>query len=115
KAGGVFHQADQATIAQGISETAHLIRNSGTLRATGALEVGGEVYLVSPGGKVIQEAIAKASQGSDGGKVVVDAGSGTATVTGQIDGSGAQGGVASVTGQRVELSGAQINASGSTG
>ena len=113
--GGIYHQADQATIATGISETAGLIRNSGTLRATGALEIGGEVYLVSPGGTVIQEAIVQATKDNAGGNVVMDAGTGTATVTGKIDVNGTTGGQVAVTGQHVEVHGADIQASGTTG
>ncbi len=115
KGGGVYTQADQATLINGISETSGLIKNSGTLRATGALEVGGEVYLVSPGGTVIQEAIIAASKNEAGGNVVVDAGEGQATVSGRIDVQGETGGTVTVTGKQVELQDAMIDASGENG
>ena len=115
KAGGVYTQADQATLLNGISETSGLIKNSGTLRATGSLEVGGEVYLVSPGGTVIQEAIVAASKKEAGGNVVVDAGEGQATVSGSIDVQGKTGGTVTVTGKQVELQDAMIDASGKNG
>ncbi len=115
KGGGVYTQADQATLLNGISETSGLIKNSGTLRATGSLEVGGEVYLVSPRGTVIQEAIVAASKKEAGGNVVVDAGKGNATVSGSIDVQGKTGGTVTVTGQQVELQNAMIDASGENG
>ena len=115
RGGGIYTQADQATLSNGISETAGLIRNTGTLRATGVLESGGEIYLVSPGGHVFHGAIARATKEGAGGKVVVDAGSGTATISGQIDVSGTTGGQVAVTGQHVVLNGADILADGENG
>ena len=95
-AGGTYTQADQDTIQNGISQAAGLIRNSGTLRATGALEVGGEVYLVSPGGTVLQERLIAATEHNGageetGGKVVVT-GDDVKLKAATIDASGANGG-----------------------
>ena len=94
-AGGTYTQADQETLQNGISQTAGLIRNSGTLRATGALEVGGEVYLVSPGGTVLQEGLIAATKQNNAG--------------------GETGGKVVVTGDAVELKSATIDASGTNG
>ncbi len=113
--GGIYTQADQKTVMNGISETAALIRNSGTLRATGGLEIGGDVYLVSPGGTILQEAVVKAAKEATGGKVVLDSGAGKTTVTGQIDVSGPVGGQVAITGKQTELQGARIEASGTNG
>ena len=90
KNGVTYTQADAATIQNGISETAGLIRNSGTIRATGSMEVGGEVYLVAPGGKVFNEGMIAASKSNVGGNVVV-------------------------TGNEVELKNATIDVSGDNG
>lgn len=96
RSGGTYTQADQATVDNGISETAALIRSSGTVRATGALEVGGEVYLVSPGGTVLQEGLIAAQDQQSplettGGRVVAT-GHEVNVTSGQIDASGSHAG-----------------------
>lgn len=55
-AGGSYIQADLETIENGISGGASLIQNSGTVRAIGGLNVGGEVYLVNPNGNIVNDA-----------------------------------------------------------
>ncbi|WP_372724154.1 beta strand repeat-containing protein, partial [Novipirellula sp.] len=97
--GSRFSHADMATIESGISAYASVIRNSGTIRATGALEAGGEVYLVNPGGKVMQQGLIAAAKNT---AATVD----TAATN--------VGGKVVVTGDSVELAGATINASGDT-
>ncbi|GAB5403930.1 MAG: hypothetical protein Aurels2KO_21610 [Aureliella sp.] len=84
-ANGVTHvEADMATLQNGYSETAGLINNSGTLRATGAVMTGGDVYLTSPGGRVI-------NSGLIGGRNVA-VNSGQFNTVGTIDASGNVGG-----------------------
>ncbi|MCC9643364.1 filamentous hemagglutinin N-terminal domain-containing protein [Rhodopirellula sp. JC740] len=106
---GVTHvEADMATLQNGYSETASLINNTGTIRATGAVMAGGEVYLTNPGGKVFNSGTIAASQsvsvntgqlnhigtidtsGTTGGSVTVT--SNDALVQGRIDASGTQSG-----------------------
>lgn len=85
--GSRFTHADLATIESGISPYAGVIQNSGTIRATGAVESGGEVYLVNPGGKIMHDGTITANRstatGQSGGIVSVDAAT-TATVRGAI-------------------------------
>lgn len=101
--GGTYTQADAATVQHGVSPTAGLIQNSGTIRATGALEVGGEVYLVSPGGKVLQEGLIAAKRNSSH-HAPSDAASNSGV-----------GGKVVVTGGEVALDGATIDVSGTDG
>lgn len=72
--GTTYVQADLATVANGVSETAGLIRNSGVVRATGAAIQGGEVYLVNPNGKVLNSGtlVAQKDNGNRGGQVTVE-------------------------------------------
>ena len=116
--GGTYTQADQGTIRNGISETSGLIRNSGTLRATGALEQGGEVYLVSPGGKVMQQGRISAQ------RIVSPAGTSSYASSSPTEriisrrvissSDSTTGGNVVVTGQEVVVSG-NIDASGTSG
>ncbi|WP_197169261.1 MBG domain-containing protein [Novipirellula galeiformis] len=62
--GATYVQADNATIQNGVSEYASVIGNSGTVRATGALMSGGDVYLTAPGGRVMNSGTIHASSGS---------------------------------------------------
>lgn len=107
--------ADLPTLQNGISPTAGLINNGGTLRATGALKSGGEIYLVNPSGSVLQQGLIAAQQRAgavlDGGNVRLQAGT-TATIGGDIEVTGRVGGTAFVTGTDVDLQGAKINANG---
>ena len=115
---GTFTQSDLETLKIGISETAGYIKNTGAIRATGVLETGGEVYLVAPGGEIMQEALIAASKNGDGGKVVIDSANGSSvqtTVSGTIDVSGNVGGEVIVTGESVALNNATIDASGLNG
>ncbi|QDV13808.1 Heme/hemopexin-binding protein precursor [Rosistilla oblonga] len=118
--GNSYIQADIQSIANGISETASLIKNSGTVRVTGALRVGGEVYLVNPNGNVVNEGtIAAQLTQSDsqlaGGSVRIDASGGSAEIGGTIDVSGTEGGFVAVSGDSVHLDDAMIDASGTQG
>ena len=93
--GSRYIQADLATLQNGISETASLINNSGTVRATGAMKVGGEVYLVNPGGNILNDGTIKAQQLTDakteGGRIAVE-GQTFANNQGKVDASGQHGG-----------------------
>ncbi|MDY0166296.1 MAG: MBG domain-containing protein, partial [Thermoguttaceae bacterium] len=117
--GSRYIQADLKTLASGISETASLIRNSGTVRATGALKTGGEVYLVNPAGNILHDGTIKADRlaeaGRSGGSVKLEAAHGETRVEGSIDVSGDTGGRVEVLGQKVELAGAAIDATGTHG
>ena len=53
--GATYVQPTMETLASGISPTAGLIQNTGTIRATGAATSGGEVYLVNPNGKILHD------------------------------------------------------------
>lgn len=101
--GGTYTQADAATVQHGVSPTAGLIQNTGSIRATGALEVGGEVYLVSPGGKVLQEGLIAAKRNS------------SHDAQNDAAGNSEVGGKVVVTGDKVALNGATIDVSGSAG
>lgn len=118
--GSRYIQADMGTLQKGISETAPLINNTGTVRATGAFKSGGEVYLVNPGGKVIQRGLIAAqrqtSQGQmTGGTVRIEATRDVARVEGTVEVKGQTGGQVEVLGQQVKLAGATIDASGTHG
>ncbi len=53
--GMTYVQPTMATLASGVSPTAGLIANTGTIRATGAATAGGEVYLVNPNGEILHD------------------------------------------------------------
>jgi filamentous hemagglutinin family protein len=114
-AAGTYVQADMETLVSGISQYAGVINNGGAIRATGAAQIGGEVYFVNPGGKVLQAGlIAAQKQQADGqlagGAVHVEAAQ--AEISGTIDVSGSVGGKVDITGQEVVLASATIDASG---
>ena len=105
-ANGVTHvEADMATLQNGYSETAGLINNSGTMRATGAVMSGGDVYLTNPGGRVLNSGVVA------GGNVAVQ--TGRFNQAGTIDVSGPIGGQVVVNSDDALLQGT-INASGTT-
>ncbi len=106
-----YVQPTLETLASGISPTAGLIQNTGTIRATGAATSGGEVYLVNPNGKILHDgtiaaqrettAVAASSSasgpeagtgGSLGGRVQLEADDITLTANSSIDASGTHGG-----------------------
>ncbi len=62
--GMTYVQPTMATLASGISPTAGLIQNTGTIRATGAATSGGEVYLVNPGGEIMHDGSIHVGQAS---------------------------------------------------
>ena len=100
-----------------ISETASLIQNSGAIRAIGALNTGGEVYLVNPNGQIVHEGSIKANQldksgKAIGGKVVLQSIHNETKIYGSIDVTGDRGGLVQVLGDQVVLVGAKIDASG---
>lgn len=129
---GVTHvEADMATLQNGYSETAGLINNSGTMRATGAVMSGGDVYLTSPGGRVLNSGVVRATSsvavsarqfnqagtvdvsGPTGGRVVVN--SDDTLVQGAINASGTeQGGSVEITSGNVDQF-ATIDVSASNG
>ncbi|MCG8650423.1 MAG: filamentous hemagglutinin N-terminal domain-containing protein, partial [Pirellulales bacterium] len=114
--GSRFTHADMATLEAGLSPYAGVIQNSGTIRATGAIESGGEVYLVNPGGKIMHDGTIAARVGNQGGSVDIAANDGgTATVSGQIDASGDVGGRVVVQADHLELASATIDVSGTNG
>ncbi|MCA9061100.1 MAG: filamentous hemagglutinin N-terminal domain-containing protein, partial [Planctomycetaceae bacterium] len=106
--GVTYVQPTLETLAGGISPTAGLIQNTGSIRATGAATAGGEVYLVNPNGKILhdgtitagQTAIADAQQNIvqpattpvEGGRVQLEADNISLTENSTIDASGANGG-----------------------
>ncbi|KLU04959.1 Large exoprotein involved in heme utilization or adhesion [Rhodopirellula islandica] len=105
-ANGVTHvEADMATLQNGYSETAGLIKNSGTLRATGAVMSGGDVYLTNPGGRVINSGLI------GGHNVAVN--TGQFNTIGTIDASGDVGGDVIVQSSDALIQGT-IDASGTT-
>ncbi|WP_230256355.1 YDG domain-containing protein [Rhodopirellula halodulae] len=73
--GVTYVQPSMETLISGISPTAGLIENSGTVRATGAAEVGGEVYLVNPSGEILHDGTIQSQldQGTSGGEVKLEA------------------------------------------
>ncbi len=106
--GVTYSQPSFDTLASGISPTAGLIQNTGTIRATGAATTGGEVYLVNPNGRIMHDgtiaAVGQASSlsktGDDrleayptvGGHVQLEADEITLTAESSIDASGTHGG-----------------------
>ncbi|MFK7821885.1 MAG: filamentous hemagglutinin N-terminal domain-containing protein, partial [Planctomycetaceae bacterium] len=60
--GVTYLQPTMDTLAGGVSPTAGLIQNTGTIRATGAATSGGEVYLVNPKGRILHDGTIKAQQ-----------------------------------------------------
>ncbi len=114
---GAYVQADLETIANGISNGSSLIQNSGTIRAIGGLNVGGEVYLINPNGKILHDAkivaaLATPDGNQSGGRVEMIA-SGEARIdSGSIEVDGHVGGKAVVTGQSVAIQSSTIDASG---
>ncbi|KLU05679.1 Adhesin [Rhodopirellula islandica] len=118
--GGSYIQADLETISNGISNGSSLIQNSGTIRAIGGLNVGGEVYLVNPNGNIVNEATIIAALSSpdgtqSGGTVEMVASADAALTNASIDVSGSVGGRVVVTGDRVEVTSSNVNASGELG
>lgn len=115
--GATYVQADIASTASGISGTAALIKNSGTIRVTGALAVGGEVYLVNPHGDIVTDdtiiaQITRPDTELIGGKVTIDASGGTANIAGTVEANGKEGGTVSITGTATQLNTATVDASG---
>ncbi|MCR9207343.1 MAG: YDG domain-containing protein [bacterium] len=106
--GVTYAQPSMATLESGISPTAGLIQNTGTIRATGAATSGGEVYLVNPNGKILHDGTIAASQTSHvvtddsndrleanpkvGGHVQLEANEVTLAADSIIDASGTHGG-----------------------
>ncbi len=120
-AGGTYIQADLDTINGGIAAGASLIGNSGTIRAIGGLNVGGEVYLVNPNGRIVNDATIAAalinpsdsgSPSTVGGKVEMLASTEASLDQGTVDVSGTTGGRVVVTGETVSLNASTIDASG---
>ncbi|MCA9065235.1 MAG: filamentous hemagglutinin N-terminal domain-containing protein, partial [Planctomycetaceae bacterium] len=68
--GVTYVQPTLETLAGGISPTAGLIQNTGTIRATGAATVGGEVYLVNPSGKILHDGTIAARYTAEPGTMV---------------------------------------------
>lgn len=89
-----FVQASMETLVSGISPAAGLIQNTGTIRATGAASVGGEVYLVNPGGEILHDGTIEShlAEGSQGGKVQLEADQITLQEDSLINATGTNGG-----------------------
>ncbi|MGB7328544.1 MAG: filamentous hemagglutinin N-terminal domain-containing protein, partial [Rubripirellula sp.] len=103
-----YVQPTLETLASGISPTAGLINNTGTIRATGAATSGGEVYLVNPNGKILHNGTIAANVGqasslsgsgdrleaypTTGGHVQLEADDITLAKGSSIDASGTHGG-----------------------
>ncbi|MGB7329392.1 MAG: YDG domain-containing protein, partial [Rubripirellula sp.] len=111
--GVTYVQPTMQTLANGISSTAGLIQNTGTIRATGAATSGGEVYLVNPNGNILHDGTIAAHRdpalaagsgidvsttptasavGSQGGHVQLEADSITLAADSSIDARGTLGG-----------------------
>ncbi len=92
--GVTYVQASMDTLASGISPAAGLIQNTGTIRATGAASVGGEVYLVNPGGEILHDGTIESqlASGNQGGKVHLEADRITLKENSVIDAIGSHGG-----------------------
>ena len=95
--GVTYVQPSKATLASGISPTAGLIQNTGTIRATGAATVGGEVYLVNPNGKILHDGTIAAKNivsktNTTGGSVRLEADDIVLSENSSIDASGPKGG-----------------------
>ncbi|MCA9212612.1 MAG: filamentous hemagglutinin N-terminal domain-containing protein [Planctomycetales bacterium] len=94
--GVTYVQPSLETLASGISPTASLIQNTGTIRATGAATVGGEVYLVNPNGEILHDGTIAVQDahvdGTTGGKVQLEADEITLTKNSSIDATGSRGG-----------------------
>jgi filamentous hemagglutinin family protein len=119
-AGGSYIQADLETISSGISNGSSLIQNSGTIRAIGGLNVGGEVYLVNPNGNIVNEATIIAALShpdgtQSGGRVEMIASANASLKNASIDVSGKVGGRVVVTGESVEMTSSNVDASGELG
>ncbi len=116
-AAGTYIQADMQTLMNGVSEYAGVINNAGTIRATGAAKIGGEVYLVNPNGKVLQQGLIAAQKQNEAGQLAggaVKINAAEAEIGGVIQASGVTGGSVEITGDEVILAGATIDASGDT-
>ncbi|MFG0254818.1 MAG: filamentous hemagglutinin N-terminal domain-containing protein, partial [Rhodopirellula sp. JB053] len=118
--GGRYIQADLETIGNGISDGSSLIQNSGTIRAIGGLNVGGEVYLVNPNGNIVNEAtiiaaLSNPDSSLTGGTVEMVASADASVTNASVDVSGQKGGRVVVTGDRVEVTSTNIDASGELG
>ncbi|WP_233215599.1 YDG domain-containing protein [Rhodopirellula bahusiensis] len=92
--GVTYVQASMDTLASGISPAAGLIQNTGTIRATGAASVGGEVYLVNPGGEILHDGTIESqlASGEQGGKVHLEADRITLQENSVVDATGSHGG-----------------------
>ncbi len=108
--GVTYVQPTLGTLVSGISPTAGLIQNTGTIRATGAATSGGEVYLVNPNGKILHDGTIAAQSSLDspsrdglagldsesratiGGHVQLEAKDITLTANSSIDATGTHGG-----------------------
>lgn len=102
--GVTYSQPTLDTLGTGVSPTVGLIQNTGMIRATGAATTGGEVYLVNPNGKMLNDgtitaqrdvsSIASSSTGTEtlGGSVMIEADDITLTENSVIDATGTHGG-----------------------
>ncbi|TWU48136.1 Heme/hemopexin-binding protein precursor [Rubripirellula reticaptiva] len=113
--GVTYVQPTLETLASGISPTAGLIQNTGTIRATGAATSGGEVYLVNPNGKIMHDGTIAAqniaSNGDTiGGHVQLEADEITLTQNSSIDARGTHGGGEVLVGGDWQGSGAMTQA-----
>lgn len=100
--GVTYVQPRLDVLTSGISPTAGLIQNTGSIRATGAATSGGEVYLVNPSGTILHDgtiATQRIAAGPSteqnatiGGHVQLEAGHITLASNSIIDASGTDGG-----------------------
>ncbi len=116
--GNSYVQASIETITSGISSTAPLIQSTGTIRATGALTVGGDIYLVNPSGNIVNEGditaqITDSSSNLVGGSIELDASGGQAHIkSGTLDASGETGGTITLSGKSIRTGTSNVDASG---
>lgn len=95
--GATYVQSSMETLAGGISPTAGLIQNTGVIRAIGAVEAGGRVFLANPNGTILHDGTISAQTvladgTTTGGTVQIEGNqitlsdSSTIDVTGQVGG-----------------------------
>lgn len=95
--GAIYIQSTMDTLAGGISPTAGLIQNTGVIRAIGAVELGGRVFLANPNGTILHDGTITAQRvladgNTTGGKVQLEANEVTLSESSIIAAAGQVGG-----------------------
>lgn len=100
----------------GIEVAADRLLHAGQLSARGRQTRGGDITLTA-GTTLVETSSARMDAGGagQGGRVALDAGSGTAMLSGELAATGAQGGSIHVTGRDITLAAARLDAGGRAG